>query len=164
MLALPNWHPFFVHFPVALFTMAVLCDIALIVRYRYSWLDRATVMLYCGATLSSFATALSGKLAADRLLPQASEEAVELIGRHGDWAFLTVVLFFVVTVVRFDSLWRDRGSEYPRVQRFRLVGLLLALVGEAALLTTASRGGAAVYRHGVGVEMPFDTTGEPSER
>jgi uncharacterized membrane protein len=153
VLELPNWHPFLVHFPVALFSSAVLCDVALIVRYRYSWLDRATLMLYCGATLSSIATAVSGKLAANRLLPEAGPEAVELIGRHGDWAFLTVVIFFVATLARFDSWWRDRANERPRAHRFRLAALVLALIGEVALLVTASRGGAAVYRHGVGVEM-----------
>lgn len=162
MTSLPNWHPFFVHFPVALFTTAVLCDIALVVRFRSAWLDRATLMLYCGATLLSWATAVSGKLAADRLIPQATEAAVELLGSHGDWAFLTVVLFFVVTLVRFDSLWRDRAMDRPRLHRVRLASLLLAVVGEIALLMTASRGGAAVYRYGVGVELHEVTSG--SER
>ncbi len=162
VLALPNWHPFFVHFPVALFSTAVLCDIALIVRYRHAWLDRATLMLYCGAAISSMTTAVSGKLAANRLMPEATAETVELVGRHGDWAFLTVILFFVVTFARFDSLWRDRSSERPRAHSFRLATLLLALAAEAALLVTASRGGAAVYRHGVGVEVD-ESTEDPSE-
>ena len=153
VLGLPNWHPFIVHFPIALFSTAVLCDIALIVRYQHAWLDRATLMLYCGAAFSSMVAAVSGKLALDRLMSEVGTETVELVGSHGDWAFLTVVLFFVVTLARFDSLWRDRSSERPRAHSFRLVTLVLALAAETALLVTASRGGAVVYRHGVGVKV-----------
>ena len=163
VLALPNWHPFFVHFPIALFSTAVLCDIALVVRYHHAWLDRATLMLYCGAAISSMVTAVSGKMAADRLMPEARPETVELVGRHGDWAFLTVVLFFVVASARFDSFWRDRSSERPRAHSVRLATLLLALTAEAALLVTASRGGAVVYRHGVGVKVDGSTE-NPSEQ
>ena len=108
-------------------------------------------------------TAVSGKMAADRLMPEARPETVELVGRHGDWAFLTVVLFFVVALARFDSLWRDRSSERPRAHSLRLATLLLALTAEAALLVTASRGGAVVYRHGVGVKVDGSTE-SPSER
>jgi uncharacterized membrane protein len=72
---------------------------------------------------------------------------------------LTVVLFFAVTLMRLDSLWRDRGSVHPRIHWFRLAALLLALLGETVLLVTASRGGAAVYRHGVGVQMQDDANG-----
>jgi uncharacterized membrane protein len=157
VLTLPNWHPFFVHFPVALFSAAVLCDIALIIRYRHAWLDRATLMLYCIAAIASLTTAVSGKLAADRLMPEATAKVVELVGRHGDWAFLTVILFFVVTFARFDSHWQDRASECPRAHSFRVATLLLALAAEAALLVTASWGGTLVYRHGVGVEVNGST-------
>ena len=78
MAWLPNWHPFLVHFPIALYTTAFVCDVSLLVRFRRGWLDRACVLLYVGAALGSVAAALSGKLAAnamaDSLEPDVNDD------------------------------------------------------------------------------------------
>jgi uncharacterized membrane protein len=37
--SLPNVHPFLVHFPVALFTMALLLDLSLVAGFRRLWVD-----------------------------------------------------------------------------------------------------------------------------
>ncbi len=149
--SLPNVHPFLVHFPVALFTMALLLDLSLVAGFRHVWVDRAALLGLGASALSSLATAWSGKLAADSLTPTLNDAAVAAVGSHGDWAFATVVLFFVVAAVRLEALWRDRESPKPRLNRARLLALPLALVAEGCLLATAGRGGELVYRHGVGV-------------
>jgi uncharacterized membrane protein len=149
--SLPNVHPFLVHFPVALFTMALLLDLSLVAGFRRPWVDRAALLGVGVSALSSLATALSGKLAADSLAPFLDEATAAAVASHGDWAFATVVLFFVVTLVRVEALWRDRESPTPRLNRARLLAIPLALVAEGCLLAAAGRGGELVYRHGVGV-------------
>jgi uncharacterized membrane protein len=149
--SLPNVHPFLVHFPIATFTTALLLDLSLVAGFRHLWVDRAALFGFGASALTSLATAWSGKLAADSLRPSLDEATAAAVASHGDWAFATVVLFFVVALVRLEALWRDRESPAPRLNRARLLALPLALVAEGCLLATAGRGGELVYRHGVGV-------------
>jgi uncharacterized membrane protein len=149
--SLPNVHPFLVHFPVALFTAALAADLSLVARFRKPWLDRAAVFAFAASALSSLAAAVSGKLAADALTPALDEATAARVAGHGDWAFATVVLFFLVAVVRIEALWRDRESASPRLNRARLLALPIAAAAQCCLLATAGRGGELVYRHGVGV-------------
>jgi uncharacterized membrane protein len=149
--ALPNAHPFLVHFPVALFTTALLLDFSLLARFRYGWVDRAALFGFGASALSSLATAWSGKLASDALTPGLEEAAAAAVASHSDWAFATVVLFFAVALLRIEAAWRDRESPKPRLNGARLVAVPLALVAEGCLLATAGRGGELVYRHGIGV-------------
>lgn len=150
--SLPNWHPFLVHFPVALYVSALGCDVALLARFRVAWLDRTATLLYAVAAIGSGAAAISGKLAADGMaetLPPATLDAVAL---HGDWAFVSVVSMFVVAAMRFDSVWRDRVIGAPSLHRMRVATLVASALVCALLLTTAARGGELVYRYGVAVQ------------
>jgi uncharacterized membrane protein len=151
LASLPNVHPFLVHFPVALFTTGLVFDLLLFARFREPWLDKAALSVFGIAAVLSIATAWTGKLAADSLAPALDEAAVAAVGSHGDWAFVTVLLFFAVAIVRFDALWRDRTVPLPQLNRSRVLALPLSLAAQACLLATAGRGGELVYRHGVGV-------------
>lgn len=157
--SLPNFHPVLVHFPVALFTAAFGLDAALVVRFRLSWLDRSALVLYGLAFLGSLVTAVSGKLSADALAPGLSKSALDVVGSHSDWAFLTVLLFFGAFVWRLDVTFRERGRAAPQIGRARLAALALALVAEISVLTTAGLGGELVYRYGVGVSAPSGSEG-----
>lgn len=152
MPLLPNWHPFFVHFPVALFCTALVCDLSLLARFRCAWLDRAAVLLYASAALGSGAAALTGKLAADAMETELTPEVNDAVAYHGDWAFFAVVSLFVVAAMRFDTVWRDRDAERPTPHRMRLVTIVVSMVVGAVVVHTAARGGELVYRYGVAVE------------
>jgi uncharacterized membrane protein len=151
MGSLPDIHPFLVHFPIALFTTGVIADIALIVRLRIPWLDRAVLLLFVVSALSSLAAAWTGKLAANGLDAALDETRAAAVANHGDWAFATVVLIFLAAIVRFEALWRDRGTGTARLTPARLLALPLVLAAEGCLLATADRGGALVYHHGIGM-------------
>ena len=152
MAWLPNWHPFLVHFPVALYTTAFVCDVSLLVRFRRGWLDRACVLLYVGAALTSGAAALSGKLAADAMADSLAPAVNEAVALHGDSAFFSVVLLFVVAAMRFETTWRDRRAANPTLHRIRLATIALSMIALGVVMNTASRGGELVYRYRVAVQ------------
>ncbi len=152
MASLPNWHPFLVHFPIALYTTAFVCDVSLLVRFRRGWLDRASVLLYVGAALTSGAAALSGKSAADAMADSLAPVVNEAVSLHGEWAFFSVVLLFVVVAMRFDTTWRDRGGAIPTLHRMRLATIVVSVVALGVVVHTAGRGGELVYRYRVAVQ------------
>ena len=148
--ALPNLHPAVVHFPIALFVTAWGLDLAgLLLRRRVS-LDAMAVILYFLALLAAGAAAFTGKLASQSFesLPVESEK---LVGEHGDWAFFTLVAFFAVAILRWETYWRDRGKPGPGSRKMRLLALVAALAALVLLYRTIELGGTLVYGHGVGV-------------
>ncbi len=161
VLNLIHLHPAVVHFPIALFVTALGFDTACLVFRRQTWLDRATVALYLLGALGAGGAALTGKLAASGLssLPDLPAEASLLIGDHGDWAFFTVVAFFVVSALRFDTFWRDRQRSTMGLHRQRLLSFAAGLVALGILFMTTDRGSALVYQHGLGVRDHL--SGEP---
>lgn len=152
MASLPNWHPFLVHFPIALYTTAFLCDVSLLVRFRSRWLDRACVLLYVGAALGSGAAALSGKLAANAMADSLEPDVNDAVALHGEWAFFSVVLLFLVAAMRFDATWRDRRGAQPTANRMRLATIAVSAIALGVLVTTAGRGGELVFRYRVAVQ------------
>ncbi len=152
MASLPNWHPFLVHFPIALYTTAFVCDVSLLVRFRRGWLDRASVLLYVGAALTSGAAALSGKRASDAMADSLAPVVNEAVALHGEWAFFSVVLLFVVAAMRFDTTWRDRRAAGPTLHRMRLATFAVSMIALGVVVNTAGRGGELVYRYRVAVQ------------
>lgn len=164
--SLPNVHPLLVHFPLALAFTALGLDVFCL-TLRRPWLDRATVTLYGLAAVSGVVTAISGKVAFEGFA-QVSARAESVAGEHSDWAFLSIILLFVVLVLRFEALWRDRAEAVVRRAPIRWLALVLSIGAQVALFETASHGGELVFRHGLGVSGPMEaspppefTTGDP---
>jgi uncharacterized membrane protein len=146
-------HPLFVHFPIALFTTALICDLFLLVRTQWAWLDKTAMLLYLLSTVSAILAAVSGKLAANHAAPLVETHVFELVEAHGDWAFGAAIAMVAATLGRLEARHRDRESGKPSRHKFRVLALALAFAAGAVLWQTAERGGALVYRHGVGVDV-----------
>ena len=145
---IPNWHPIFVHFTVALLSIAtVFYLLALSLtnhRWKDQWLTVANWNLWLG-TAFAIATGIAGWLAYNSVVHDTPSHAA--MTDHRNWAFATLAIFIPLGIW---SLWQTRKSN--------MLGkpfLILMLVATAMLASTAWRGGEVVYRYGLGVmSMP----------
>lgn len=148
--ALPNLHPAFVHFPVALLMTALALDLAVFAVRRWAWLDRAAALLYVLGAAGSLAAYVSGRFAADsvRALTGVAEAAM---WEHGDWALVTTASFAVISGLRVAVERRDARRGSVSAGPFRAAVLVASAAGQALVFETADRGGALVFRHGIAV-------------
>jgi uncharacterized membrane protein len=134
-------HTIVVHFAVALLVTSVLADVLALLGDEDDLRIVGAWTLVFGALAAAFAV-LSGLAAADAAAPSGIAETVVL--RHRNFAFATTASVLPPAAWRFALKGRlpDRAA-----------GLywLFVFVGLGLLVITGWYGGAAVYRHGVGV-------------
>jgi len=147
MTLLPGWHPFVVHFPLALvLTAATALAAARFVPNPRTAATLATVgtwnlVLGALAILLALGSGLAGVL--DLELGAAARGAV---AAHVKWAATAALLVVLLAV------WRGAGA----AQEARPSRLFLAVLAAAclALVATGHRGAINVYRFGIGVAAP----------
>lgn len=140
----PNWHPVFVHFTVALLSVAVvLFVLAALVKghaLRGQWLTVARWDLWLGIGFAAI-TVIAGWYAYNTVAHDAPSHAA--MTEHRNWALATLGVFVLLGVW---SVGRHRARKEPGAAF--LFGLAMAL---ALLMSTGWRGGELVYRYGLGV-------------
>lgn len=141
---IPNWHPIFVHFTVALLSIAVvfyyLAQVVSSGDLKQQWLAVARWNLWTG-TLFAVATGITGWLAFNSVVHDEPSHVAMSV--HRNWALGTLAIFIPVAVW---SGWQA----YKRKASSPLLLIVLA-IGLAVLASTAWHGGEAVYRYGLGV-------------
>jgi uncharacterized membrane protein len=141
---LPNWHPIFVHFTVALYTTSALLFFAGFAFSRRSWsgtcLTVARWNLWLGAGFT-VATVAAGLYAFSTV--KHDEPSHAAMTDHRNWALVTVTVWWML------ALWL--AWIYRRGRKVRRAFIVLLAVAAALLGTTAFKGGELVYRHGLGV-------------
>lgn len=142
---LPNWHPIFVHFPIALLSLAVVMHVVIAFLNPSALRDELTIIarwnLWLGALFGVIA-ALLGLWAYNTVTHDTpSHHAMTL---HRNWAIATLLIFVPL------ALWsyRRRRSVMPA----RAVFIVLLLIGFGVLASTAWHGAEVVYRYGIGVK------------
>lgn len=141
---IPNWHPIFVHFTVALFSLAV--GLFVVTRFvkpplQEQWLIVARWTLWFGAGFT-VVTALTGLYAFNTVDHDTPSHVA--MTEHRDWAMATITLFMTL------AIW-----SFIRVRRQQALGTVFVVamaVAGGALASTAWHGGEAVYRYGLGVK------------
>lgn len=140
---IPNWHPIFVHFTVALLSLSVALFLA--ARFvsgalREQWLIVARWSLWFGAAIT-LVTGLAGLDAYNTVAHDTPSH--EAMTEHRNWAISVLILFPLLALWAANSVRKGRalGSGF----------LALMLVGGVLLLSTAWHGGELVYRYGLGV-------------
>lgn len=147
--SLPNLHALAIHFPVALLSVALLTDLACLVLRKRVWLDRTAITLYVIGTISAAASFLSGRSASADMWHVPSE-AQAVLADHQDLALLTLLAYCIVTVLRGIVTWLAREDWRIKIGFFRLLALVASAAALILLALTADRGGALVYRYGIG--------------
>lgn len=141
---IPNWHPVFVHFTVALLIVAAaihllshflsngkLADqLALVARWNL-WLGVGFTLLTVAAGWYAYNT--------------VSHDAPSHIAmaEHRSWAMVTFALFLGVTGWEYYLSRRGKGKSW--------LFTVLLVIAAGLLLSTAWHGAELVYRHGLGV-------------
>lgn len=149
---IPNWHPIFVHFTVALFSLATgLYVLSLLLPksdLRAQWLTVARWNLWLGMGLTVI-TLLSGIYAYNTVVHDTPSHLA--MTDHRNWAIATAVLFAAAT------LWSLFSYRAGRENSALFIAVLV--VATLSLGATAWRGGELVYRFGLGV-MALPNTGD----
>ncbi|MEK7323441.1 MAG: DUF2231 domain-containing protein [Pseudomonadota bacterium] len=144
MEIIPNWHPIFVHFTVALLITSV--GFYLLARFDFSearqprWSTLANWNLWAGAaiTVLTVAAGIYAFYTVDHDTP-SHEAMIE----HRNWAIPTFLYFFAM------ATWAWRMARSGRSVSTPFIAALL--FGSLLLLSTAWHGSELVYRHGLGV-------------
>ncbi len=141
---IPNWHPIFVHFTVALWTIAVVMHLIVVVypesNIRQQMVIFARWNLWLG-TAFGIVTVLAGWLASNSVIhDDISHEAMM---EHRELALITLAIFALLTGW---SIWK-----HCRKQETGSMFLLPLVIGGGLLISTAWHGGELVYRYGLGV-------------
>lgn len=149
----PNWHPIFVHFTIALLTIATLLFLISAFRGRnhsaHGIETTANWNLWLGAALTVLTIAAGLQAAGSVTHDDSAHLAME---NHKFWALGTATLFLLLALWNVLRVRRGRG-----VGPAFAVVLLLAFTG---LTGTGLRGADLVYRHGLGVMALPQVTAE----
>jgi len=140
---IPNFHPIFVHFTVALFSLSVgLFVVTLFMdgTLKEQWLTVAHWTLWFGAGFTIL-TGLSGLDAYNTVAHDAPSHIA--MTEHRNWALATISLFLAL------AAW-----SFMRVRRKQTLGAVFAVtmvIAGGLLISTAWHGGELVFRYGLGV-------------
>ncbi len=149
---IPNWHPIFVHFTVALFSLAV--GLYVITPFlkpplQDQWMIVARWALWFGAGFTVI-TLLTGLYAYNTVAHDTASHIA--MTDHRNWAIVTATLFFILSIWSFVHV--------KRKQTHGIVFAIAMVVAGGLLGATAWHGGEAVYRFGLGVMSLPKSEGE----
>ena len=140
-----NFHPLFVHFPIALLLTSVAAAFAGALLKRPDAPGVARALLYLG-TLAAAVTVVTGFLAAQHVAPVAGTK--DILSEHQNYAYGLLAAAVALSAWSFVA-WR-RAQAAPRPTW----SWLLAQLGLVVLVVlTANEGGELVHEHGVGTSL-----------
>ncbi|MEP2774010.1 MAG: DUF2231 domain-containing protein [Fulvivirga sp.] len=141
----PNIHPMIIHFPIVLWLVAVLVDLASLFLPK-SWLRNMTITLYVLGAVSAVAAYLSGDQAMDMVsVPMQGEVTA---GNHSDWGHYTLYFFTAYAIIRLILFWK----QWDKKKWLAIVLFILGTLGMGMVAQTADLGGKLVYKYGVGTQ------------
>ena len=145
---LPNWHPIFVHFTVAMLSIAaglhVLSHFVSHEKLRAQMVLVARWNLWIGVGLTSL-TVAAGWYAYYTISHDTPSHFA--MTTHRNWAMVTFAVFLSI------AAWEYYLQRHGKSKGWLFTGLMV--IGASLLLSTAWHGGELVYRYGLGVmSMP----------
>ncbi len=150
---IPNWHPIFVHFTIALFSISVILYVLTYISNHLRIFSKTILMeleivsRWClwMASFVTIGTVLAGLYAYNTVRHDAVSHAAMTV--HRNWALCTAA---TILVIASWSAWRH----YNR-KSLNITFIIALFIAGALVLVTAWRGSELVYRYGLGVmSMP----------
>ena len=150
---IPNWHPIWVHFAIALLITGT------VIYAGFGWKAKSSNteltqplvvsrwMLWLGA-IASLTSLLTGYWASTSVAHDDLAHANMLV--HRNWAIGATVVFVLGAGLEFLRRKANKAS---------VLSAVLFLAGSAALLVTGMEGAENVYEHGLGVQRLPDVSG-----
>jgi len=142
---LPNWHPLFVHFTVALFSMSVVFFVVQLPFAKTEIGDNFMVIarysLWLGV-LFSIATIIAGWDAYNTVNHDTPSHSA--MTDHRNWGLVTFAVFV------FSAIWWKIVKNTS--EKASLAFLLCLFVGAGLLVNTGHKGSQLVYKFGLGVK------------
>ena len=142
---IPNLHPLFVHFPIALISVSAFFHLAAwLLRERPCYAAPCAVLAHATLLLGALAalpTVALGWLASNSVTHDEAGHAAMLL--HRTWALATLLALLVLAGL---DAWRHKVDAIPAWPFVAAVVAAWMLVA-----STAWHGGELVYRHGLGV-------------
>ncbi|TVP56964.1 MAG: DUF2231 domain-containing protein [Halomonadaceae bacterium] len=146
---IPNWHPVWVHFPIALLVIAgVMFWLASSLRGRLGHDLTLVARWNLGLGVLFLAPTLLTGYLAYQTVPHDSA-GHEAMHRHLIAAWIATGLFVVSAWLAWREREAYRGASWPL--------RMLLLAGVVAISVTGYLGAENVYRHGIGVERLPET-------
>lgn len=140
----PNIHPMIVHFPIALFVVAIGLNLLTFFLPEKWWDEKKTTFIYLLGAISAIIAYFTGRSAADTVfLPTPAQS---YLTDHADWALWTVLFFCIYALIRV-AIHKFELFEKKPVQ---MLIFALALPGLFLLFETGEYGATMVYGYGVG--------------
>jgi len=149
---IPNWHPFFVHFAIALLVIATLFHVVAAFNSKstnyYQFENVANWNLWIGAVFALI-TVGAGWFASNSVNHDTPSHLAMI--DHRNWALGTTALFILL------AIWSFRRARKALPITWLIT--LLLIIASGLLGATGWKGGELVYRHGLGV-MSLPDAGE----
>lgn len=139
---LDNFHPLFVHFPIALLSLFFLLDLLGSIAGKIDWRQTAGWFLYTGTVFTAI-TVAAGLIAADSVAHGG--DVHEIMENHEHLGIAVLLLAVTLSGWRLLAKHRIRGGA-------NTLYLLFAAILSGLLLFTADLGGLMVYSYGVAVK------------
>jgi len=150
MIPVEHIHPMLVHFPIVLFTLALLIDAGLVLVRQRDLASRHCLTMTGLAALGiglvfAILAAVFGDMALDIAVDKGFDQAP--LEEHEGLAGITIAVFGLLALVQVVAAWRSIPLSGRRGQAF----VAVMAIGFLLLVSTAYHGGELVYGLGVNV-------------
>ena len=150
MEALAELHPFFVHFPIALFLFYALVETWGAFSKKEYFGNSALILLLL-VVITSVLAALTGNQA-EAIISEFVESNTsipkELIEQHETFATLSIWYFILLLGLRFYFVVKKKFEG-----KIKYIFIVLAIIGCGLILVTGKLGGDLVFKYGVGTPL-----------
>lgn len=141
-------HPYLVHFPIALFICAVVCELVAMLKESRVF-SHTALLTSLGAAGFCVLAVISGLVAKSGA--PAAGEVHQVIESHETFGYGVLACTLAFAALKSWAFATGKTKFNETLIGIGLIGLLLVVL-------TAHEGGELVYRHGVGVSQSADSS------